>query len=130
MSPMRMSKVESAIRAALDFNQAFNRHDVAAMLLLVSEDCVFEHFFPLPDGSVYQGKAAVAGFLEEFLRQYPQARNEVEDAHGFGERCILRWILHWEGAAGESKHLRGMDFFRVEDQVIHEKLSYVKGSAV
>ncbi len=34
MSPTRMAKIESAIRIVLQFNEAFNRHDVAAMMQL------------------------------------------------------------------------------------------------
>jgi hypothetical protein len=29
MSPTRMSRLESSIRLVLEFNEAFNRHDVA-----------------------------------------------------------------------------------------------------
>ena len=34
MSPIRMSKIEFAIRTVLEFNQAFNRHDVTGMMAL------------------------------------------------------------------------------------------------
>ena len=46
MSPIRMSKLESAVRVVLEFNEAFNRHDVAGMMQLMSDDCVFEETFP------------------------------------------------------------------------------------
>jgi ketosteroid isomerase-like protein len=62
MSPTRLAKLESAIRIVLTFNQAFNRHDVAAMMRLMSDDCVFENTTPAPDGAVYSGKDAVARF--------------------------------------------------------------------
>jgi ketosteroid isomerase-like protein len=52
MSPARMSRHEAAIRIVLEFNQAFNPHDVAGMMQLSSEDCVFENTGPAPDGSV------------------------------------------------------------------------------
>ena len=43
MSPTRMSRIESAIRIVLEFNEAFNRHDVAGMMQIMSDDCVFEN---------------------------------------------------------------------------------------
>ena len=56
MSPTRMSRIESATRIVLEFNEAFNRHDVAGMMRLMSDDCVFENTDPAPDGTVYSGK--------------------------------------------------------------------------
>ena len=127
MCPIRMEKLESAMRAVLDFNAAFNRHDVAGMMRLMSEDCVFENTAPAPDGTVYAGKEAVTRFWEDFFRQSPGARIEVEEVFGYGERCILRWRYTWEDAAGAQGHVRGVDIFRVTHGLIREKLSYVKG---
>jgi len=122
MSPARMAKIESGIRIVLEFNEAFNRHDVDAMMKLMSEDCIFENTDPAPDGTVYSGKQAVTLFWQDFFQQSPQARIEIEDIFGFGEKCIMRWRYSW----GEG-HVRGVDLFKVEDGLIREKLSYVKG---
>ena len=46
MSPIRMARLESAIRVVLAFNAAFNRHDVAGMMQRMSDDCVFENTDP------------------------------------------------------------------------------------
>ncbi len=51
MSPIRMARLESAVRLVLEFNEAFNRGDVAGMMRLVCEDCVFENAVPGPEGS-------------------------------------------------------------------------------
>ena len=56
MSPVRMSKLESGVRTVLAFNEAFNRHDVAGMMSLMSEDCIFENTSPAPDGTAYKDK--------------------------------------------------------------------------
>jgi ketosteroid isomerase-like protein len=122
-----MSKIELALRVVLAFNEAFNRHDVAGMMLLMSEDCVFENTYPPPDGARYAGKEAVRRFWEEFFRQSPQAHIEIEELFGFGERCVMRWTYHWEDPAEGKGHVRGVDLFRVQGGVISEKLSYVKG---
>jgi predicted SnoaL-like aldol condensation-catalyzing enzyme len=122
-----MEKIELAIRMALEFNEAFNRHDVAGMMKLMSDDCVFENTAPAPDGTVYSGKDAVTRFWQGFFRESPQAQIEIEEIFGFGNRCIMRWRYHWVDEAGEKGHVRGVDIFKVEDGFISEKFSYVKG---
>lgn len=127
MTPIRMSRLESALRVVLDFNEAFNQHNVAGMMQLWSEEGVFENTAPAPDGTRYTGKQAITQFWHDFFRESPHARIEIEEVFGFGERCIMRWRYTWVDAAGKSGHVRGVDLFRVEHGLICEKLSYVKG---
>lgn len=127
MSPIQMSKVESAMRVVLAFNDALNRHDVAGMMALMTEDCVFENTSPAPDGTVYAGKAAVTAFWEEFFRAAPHAHIETEEIFGAGDRCVARWKYSWGNGSGDAGYVRGVDVFRVTGGLIREKLSYVKG---
>ena len=127
MSPIRMAKIESALRLVLEFNAAFNRHDVAGMLQLMSKECVFENTSPAPDGTVYSGKEAITQFWQDFFNQSPQAQIEIEEIFGFGNRCIMRWKYNWMDAAGIKGHVRGVDIFQVQEGLICEKFSYVKG---
>jgi predicted SnoaL-like aldol condensation-catalyzing enzyme len=122
MTPVRMSKIESAMRIVLEFNDAFNKHDVAKMMKLMSDDCVFENTAPAPDGTVYKGKEVVTQFWEEFFHESPQAHIEIEEIFGMGYHCIMRWKYTW----GDG-HVRGVDIFQVKDGLISEKFSYVKG---
>lgn len=100
MSPTRMSRLESAIRVVLELNEAFNRHDVAGMMQLMSDDCVFENTNPAPDGAVYSGKEVVTQFWQGFFRESPHAHIEIEEIFGFGIRCIMRWRYDWVDVAG------------------------------
>jgi predicted SnoaL-like aldol condensation-catalyzing enzyme len=127
MSPIRMSKIESSMRIVLDFNEAFNHHDVAGMMKLMSEDCIFENTSPAPDGTIYSGKEAVTRFWQDFFRESPRAHIEIEEIFGMGLRCIMRWKYEWVDEAGQKGHVRGVDIFQVKEGVITEKLSYVKG---
>lgn len=127
MSPTRLSRLESAMRVVLAFNEAFNRHDVEGMMQLMSPDCVFENTHPAPDGRVHSGKEAVTRYWQDFFRESPQARIEIEEVFGLGLRCIMRWRYEWADAAGTKGHVRGVDIFQVKDGAITEKLSYVKG---
>ena len=122
MSPAKMSKVEAGIRIVLEFNDAFNRHDVEGMMRLMSEDCIFENTAPAPDGTVYSGKESVTQFWREFFHESPQAHIDIEEIFGMGYRCVMRWKYTWVDG-----HVRGVDIFKVEEGLIREKLSYVKG---
>jgi hypothetical protein len=127
MSPTRMSRIESAVRIVLEFNEAFNRHDVEGMMQLMSDDCVFENTDPAPDGEAYLGKEAVTRFWLDFFHGSPQAHIEVEEIFGFGIRCVLRWRYDWTDTAGNIGHVRGVDLYQLKNGLISEKLSYVKG---
>lgn len=124
---MKMTKIEAAMRAALAFNDAFNRHDVPAMMALMSEDCLFENTSPAPDGTAYKGKAAVTQFWQEFFAASPQAHIQIEEIFGLGRQCVMRWRYDWVDAAGAPGYVRGVDIFSLTDGLISEKLSYVKG---
>jgi len=125
---MKMARIETAIRAVLSFYEAFNRHDVAGMIALLTDDCRFEHFAPAPDGTVYAGKDAIARFWQDFFRESPQAHIEIEKIHGFGMQCIARWRCDWVDAAGNPRHLRGVDLFTERGGLLCEQHSYVKGA--
>jgi steroid delta-isomerase-like uncharacterized protein len=124
---MKMAMIEAAMRVTLAFNDAFNRHDVPAMMALLSDDCVFENTSPAPDGTRYAGKAAVTQFWQDFFRASPQARIQIEEIFGMDWHCLMRWRYEWVDAAGQPGHVRGVDIFTVKDGLISEKLSYVKG---
>lgn len=127
MSPTRMSRLESAIRVVLEFNEAFNRHDVSGMMQRMSDDVRFENTSPAPDGSVHLGKEAVTQFWQDFFRQSPHAHIEIEEIFGLGHRCVMRWRYDWVDEGGHSGHVRGVDIYQEKDGLICEKLSYVKG---
>jgi hypothetical protein len=122
-----MSRLESAIRVVLEFNEAFNHHDVAGMMELMSDDCVFENTDPAPDGTLYSGKEAVTQFWQNFFLESPQAHIEIEEIFSLGSRCVMRWRYEWVNIAGTKGHVRGVDIFQVKDGLISEKFSYVKG---
>lgn len=115
------------MRVVLDFNEAFNRHDVAGMMRFMSDECVFDNTGPAPDGTLYTGKVAVARYWQEFFRESPQAHITIEEIFGLGDRCIMRWRYDWADVAGVTGHVRGVDIFQMRRGLIIEKRSYVKG---
>lgn len=108
------------------FNDAFNRHEVDAIMALMTDDCVFDSTRPPPDGERLVGQAAVRAFWTAMFTRSPEARFESEEMVAMGDRCVVRWVYHWvrDGIAG---HVRGIDLFRVRSGRVAEKFSYVKG---
>ncbi len=103
------------------FNDAWNAHDLDAVMALVAEDCVFEATTPAPDGSRYEGRAAVR---EAWAPVVGDARAHVTVERTIGDRdhVVQQWCYDW--GAG---HVRGVDVIRVADGAITAKHSYVKG---
>ena len=109
------------------FNDALNAHDVDAMLRCLTTDSVFENTSPFPDGTRYEGHAAVRAFWEEFFRGGTDQHIEIEDIFACGDHCAMRWVYSWRGADGAPGHIRGADIYTIRASLIAEKLSYVKG---
>jgi predicted SnoaL-like aldol condensation-catalyzing enzyme len=120
-------RAESGDQASLllleRFNRALNAHDVAAMMELMGEGCVFENTHPPPDGERLEGQAAVAAFWQAFFAAAPAANIRIEELFVAGERAVQRWRYSWN----EQEYICGVDIFRLEGGKIAEKLSYVKG---
>jgi ketosteroid isomerase-like protein len=108
------------------FNDAFNRHDVDAVMIAMTDDCVFENTSP-PDGRRYEGAAAVRAAWEEFFAASPDAHFDGEDVIVAGDRCVVQWRYTWTNDDGTAGTLRGVDVLRVRDGRVAEKLAYVKG---
>jgi len=108
------------------FNEVFNRHDVDAIMALMTDDCVFDNTRPVPDGQRWVGQAEVRSYWEKFFERSPHARFDAEEIIGMGDRCVVLWVYHWirDGVPG---HVRGVDIFKVRDGRVAEKFSYVKG---
>jgi len=120
------TRTAATLAAVTRFNEAFNDHDVARIMAAMTEDCVFENTRPAPDGERLEGQARVRQAWETLFVRSPRARFETEEMFAHGDRCVVRWVYHWE-RDGSKGHVRGVDVFRVRDGKVAEKLSYVKG---
>ena len=108
------------------FNDAFNRHDVNAVMAAMTGDCIFENTNPPPDGARVVGQDAVRAYWTAFFEKNPDARFEAEETIVMGDRCTIRWVYS-KTRDGKPRHLRGVDVFKVREGKVAEKLSYVKG---
>ena len=121
------ARAAETLAAVERFNEAFNRHDADTVMAAMTDDCVFENTSTSPDGTRYEGQAAVRACWEAFFAASPLAIFETEEVFAAGDRGVVRWLYRWGGAGDGGGHVRGVDVFRVRDGKVAEKLSYVKG---
>ena len=103
------------------FGAAWADHDLDAAIELITDDCVFDNTDPAPDGTRYVGRDAIRDAWRPIFDD-AAARFEAEETFAAGDRVVQRWCYTWDGG-----HVRGVDLFRVRDDKVAEKLSYVKG---
>jgi ketosteroid isomerase-like protein len=113
-------------RVVSDFAEATNRHDIDAMLTMVSEDFLFESTAP-PDGEHLVGRRAVRELWQGIFHESPHARVETEELIVCGDRCIAFIRYVFDDTDPDGGHIRAVDVLRVKDGKITEKRSYVKG---
>lgn len=117
----RNASADDTLSVIRRFNEAFHRHDVPAVMALMTDDCVFEDTTP-PHGRRHEGQTAVRSAWEELFESTPSASLNVEEGVIAGERGTYRWLYQFEGGS-----VRGVDVYRVSSGKVAEKLSYVKG---
>ena len=110
-------------RATIErFTAAFNRHDVEAVMRLMTDDIVFEN---TSDGR-FEGQAVVRALLTRAFELMAPGWFDTEDMVVVGDRCVVLWTYTFNREEPERGHLRGVDVFRVRDGLVAEKFSYVK----
>jgi ketosteroid isomerase-like protein len=114
------------IAAIERFNVAFNNHDVDGVMAAMTDDCVFESTGPQPDGSRFEGQAAVREVWEGFFDSSPSAHFDAEEVIVTGDKCVVRWVYTWTDGDSPGS-VRGVDVITVRDGKVAEKLAYVKG---
>jgi len=120
------SSTAATIETINRFNEAFNRHDVDAIMALMTDDVVFENTSPRPDGERFEGAVPVRAFWERLFAASPRAHFATEDMFAADDRCLVMWNYTFVNSTGPG-NVRGVDVFTVHDGKVSEKLSYVKG---
>ena len=109
------------------FLDAFNRHDLDAIMGFFADDCVF--YMPrgaAPRGDAYTGKAEVRAGLARRFEGIPDV-HYGEDAHWVGtDFGVSEWTLTGTSVSGEHIRVRGVDLLQFEGGKITRKDSYWK----
>jgi ketosteroid isomerase-like protein len=106
---------------------AFNRHDVDAIMDAFVDDCVFETpRGPDPWGRRLQGKPEVRKGFEARFAGIPDI-HYGEDRHWVsGDRGVSEWTITGTNTEGERVEVKGCDLFEFRDGKIARKDSYWK----
>jgi steroid delta-isomerase-like uncharacterized protein len=110
-----------------EFADAWNRHDIDALMAFMTDDCVFESSAgPDACGTRYVGRAAVrAGFAAVWMT-FPDAHWGNARHFVCGERGVSEWTFTGTRSDGTRVEVDGCDLFTFRDGKIALKNSYRK----
>ena len=109
------------------FLDAFNDHDVDAIMSFFSDDCVLDMpRGPGPGGRRLVGKEQVREGIQSRLDGIPDVHYGDERHFTCGDRWASEWTISGTQATGEPIEVRGCDLFEFTDGKISRKDSYWK----
>ena len=109
------------------FADAWNRHDVDALMSFMTEDCVFESSAGADIcGTRYAGAAAVRAGFAEVWAVYPDAHWGNARHFVYGDRGVSEWTFTGSRQDGMRVQVHGCDLFTFRAGKIHVKNSYRK----
>jgi steroid delta-isomerase-like uncharacterized protein len=122
-----MASADAATPSLQAFLDAFNAHDVDAIMSFFTEDCVFDMpRGPAPGGRRITGKREVRAGITSRFDGIPDIQY-VDDRHWTcGDRGVSEWTIRGTQATGERIEVRGCDLFEFADGKISRKDSYWK----
>lgn len=109
------------------FLEAFNRHDLDAIMDYFHEDCVF--YMPRgegPRGDRYEGKEAVRAGLSRRFEGLPDVHYGDDSHWACGDFGVSEWTLTGTAKSGERVEVRGVDLLAFRDGKVTRKDSFWK----
>jgi steroid delta-isomerase-like uncharacterized protein len=109
------------------FADAWNRHDVDALMSMMTDDGVFEASAgDAVDGTRSEGKQAVRAAYQAVFQTYPDARWANARHFVSGNRGLSEWTFTGTLKDGKRVEVTGCDVFTFRDGKIAVKNSYRK----
>jgi steroid delta-isomerase-like uncharacterized protein len=124
---MQTQVAEVTVDLLQAFADAWNRHDVNALMSFMTDDCVFESSAgTLVCGTRYAGKEAVRAGFAEVWSIFPDAHwgNARHFVHG--DRGVSEWTFTGTRVDGTRVEVHGCDLFTLREGKILLKNSYRK----
>jgi ketosteroid isomerase-like protein len=115
---------DRTLKSVLD---AFNRHDLDAIMAFFTDDCVLNMpRGPSPSGRQAVGKGAVRALLGTRFEGIPDVHYSDDRHFVAGDRGVSEWLLTGTTRSGERVEVRGCDLFEFRGDKISRKDSYWK----
>jgi ketosteroid isomerase-like protein len=109
------------------FADAFNAHDVKAIMSHMTVDCVFEASAgPDADGEKFTGQDQVRKAFEQVFITFPDAQWKSPRHFISGDRGVSEWVFFGTRSDGTIVEVTGCDLFTFRDGKIAVKNSYRK----
>jgi ketosteroid isomerase-like protein len=106
---------------------AFNRHDAAAVVALMTDDCIFETAGgPDIHGTRHVGKVAVKAAFEQVWHAFPDVRWDEVRHFGCGERAVSQWVFRATRPDGARIEAQGCDLFTFRGGTVALKQAFRK----
>ena len=106
---------------------AWSRHDLGAIMGMMTPDCVFETSAgPDPGGRRYEGQGPVREAIAEIFEMLPDVRFANARHFVCGQRGVSEWTIIATRPDGSRIEARGCDLFEFRDGKIFRKDSYRK----
>ena len=121
----------AAVHITTEFLQAFadawNRHDIDALMSFMTDDCVFEASAgPEVCGERFEGREAVRGAFAGVWVSFPDAHWGHARHFVCGDRGVSEWTFTGTRQDGTRLEVHGCDLFTFRDGRILLKNSYRK----
>jgi steroid delta-isomerase-like uncharacterized protein len=121
----------AAIRPLIDlldrFADAWNRHDLDALMAMMTDDCVFDASAgPHVEGERAEGAQAVRAAFAAVFDAFPDAHWANARHFVAGSRGVSEWTFNGTRRDGTRVEVNGCDVFTFRDGKIAVKNSYRK----
>ena len=123
-----MTLTAADLKATFD---AFNRHDIAAVMTHFAEDCVFTTVGgPEVFGTRIEGRAAIAKAFAAVWTAMPDAEWANHSYFADADRGVSEWTFRGTAADGSRIEAEGCDLFTFEGGKIVRKQAFRKNRPV
>ena len=109
------------------FTDAWNRHDIDALMSFMTDDCVFQTAAgPHACGMRHEGREAVRHAFAQAWASFPDAQWRNGQHWVDGERGVSQWTFTGTRADGSRVEADGVDLFTFRDGRIAVKNAFRK----
>ena len=122
-----MTKTQLSATDLSDLFDAFNRHDVDAVMSYFADDCIFNAVGgPEVYGTRFEGRQAIASAFSGVWAAMADAHWDHHGHFVHGDRAVSEWTFSGTNTDGTRVEAEGCDLFTLRDGKIVRKQAFRK----